>query len=174
MAYFLSVRLMKAAAPTASSWTLSSMRAFQVTTSLLPGWQVPVPHASVRWCLAGRDGSLPGRDGEGPGQRHQPHGDSQNAAVVCALASWWLGWVPSAPPQQCCFREQMGCCPYSRTVQQEHRAAGGLVYCCTSCSASRCLLRRQKTCGSWQGFFPTPGACRPSAACWRERLSYRS
>lgn len=90
-----------------SSWAPRSLRDCQVTPFIFPGWQVPVSHAPLWRCLAGCDGSLPGWDGEGPGERHKPHSNSKNAAIICALTSRWLRWVPPAPSQQCCFRKTM-------------------------------------------------------------------
>lgn len=143
----------------------------QVIPFIFPGWQVPVSHASLRWYLAGCDVSLPGWDGEGPGERHKPYGNSKNAAIICALTSRWLRWVCLAPSQQCWFRKTVGCCQYSRTAQQRHRAISGFGLLPISCW-ERCILRRQQHGGVLaEHIFPLPDVFCPSAACLRKEPS---
>ena len=75
-----------------------------ITLHSVPGGQVPVPHAPLRWDPFGHHGSVPGGNAEGPREGHQPHSLGEDAAHLRQGHSRWLGWVrlgaarDTAPP----------------------------------------------------------------------------
>ena len=75
-----------------------------ITLHSVPGGQVLVPHAPLRWDPFGHHGSVPGRNAEGPGEGHQPHSVGEDAAHLRQGHSRRLGWVrlgaagDTAPP----------------------------------------------------------------------------